>query len=91
MKKVLFSGIVRLLAAHACWRARRCPLAEGLADVQVAPPTRWNGSTPVQPRERSVLRAIAQSGTIYGAEADLLDLSKGTATHAGAPSLIRVS
>jgi hypothetical protein len=34
------------------------------------------------PGERSVLRAIAQSGTIYGAEADLLDLSKGTATHA---------
>ena len=50
---------------------------------RLPPPTRWNGSTPrFNPGERSVLRAIAQSGTIYGAEADLLDLSKGTATHA---------
>ena len=32
--------------------------------------------------ERSVLRAVARSGSIYGAEADLLDLSTGTATHA---------
>ncbi|HEX3623602.1 MAG TPA: AAA family ATPase [Acidimicrobiales bacterium] len=32
--------------------------------------------------ERSVLRAVARSGSIYGAEADLLDLSNGTATHA---------
>jgi hypothetical protein len=32
--------------------------------------------------ERDVLRAVARSGSIYGAEADLLDLSKGTATHA---------
>lgn len=32
--------------------------------------------------ERSVLRAVARSGSIYGAGADLLDLSKGTATHA---------
>lgn len=32
--------------------------------------------------ERSVLRAVARGGSIYGAEADLLDLSKGTATHA---------
>lgn len=32
--------------------------------------------------ERSVLRAVARSGSIYGAEAGLLDLSRGTATHA---------
>lgn len=32
--------------------------------------------------ERSVLRAVARSGSIYGAEADLLELSNGTATHA---------
>jgi hypothetical protein len=32
--------------------------------------------------ERSVLRAVARSGSIYGAEAELLDLSSGTATHA---------
>lgn len=32
--------------------------------------------------ERSVLRAIARGGSIYGAEADLLALSNGTATHA---------
>lgn len=32
--------------------------------------------------ERSTLRAVARSGSIYGAEAKLLDLSTGTATHA---------
>lgn len=32
--------------------------------------------------ERTVLRAVARSGSVYGAEADLLDLSTGTATHA---------
>jgi hypothetical protein len=32
--------------------------------------------------ERTVLRAVARSGSIYGAEAGLLDLSAGTATHA---------
>jgi len=32
--------------------------------------------------ERSVLRAVARGGSIYGAEADLLELSNGTATHA---------
>ncbi len=32
--------------------------------------------------ERAVLRAVARSGSIYGAEAGLLDLSSGTATHA---------
>ncbi|MBA2438313.1 MAG: hypothetical protein H0V52_08200 [Acidimicrobiia bacterium] len=32
--------------------------------------------------ERSVLRAVARGGSIYGAEAGLLDLSAGAATHA---------
>jgi len=32
--------------------------------------------------ERGVLRAVARSGSIYGAEANLLDLATGTATHA---------
>lgn len=32
--------------------------------------------------ERAALRAVARSGSIYGSEAELLDLSKGTATHA---------
>ena len=32
--------------------------------------------------ERDVLRSVARSGSIYGAEADLLDLAKGTASHA---------
>lgn len=32
--------------------------------------------------ERAVLRAVARSGSIYGAEAGLLGLSTGTATHA---------
>lgn len=32
--------------------------------------------------ERDVLRAVARSGSIYGAEADLLDLTRGAATHA---------
>lgn len=32
--------------------------------------------------ERSVLRTVARGGSIYGAEADLLELSSGAATHA---------
>lgn len=32
--------------------------------------------------ERAALRAVARGGSIYGAAADLLDLSNGTATHA---------
>lgn len=32
--------------------------------------------------ERAVLRSLARSGSIYGAEAGLLDLSSGAATHA---------
>ncbi len=75
--------------ADACWR--RTPAggrgdahwAEGLADVQTATADVMERLySQFNPGERSVLRALAQSGTIYGAEADLLDLSKGTATHA---------
>lgn len=57
--------------------------ASGLAEVQRGTfeglerlYSRFNAS------ERAVLRAVAQSGTIYGSEADLLDLSTGAATHA---------
>jgi hypothetical protein len=75
--------------ADACWR--RTPeggrgddhFADGLDDVRRATSegmerlySRFN------PGERAVLRAVALSGTVYGTEADLLDLAKGTATHA---------
>jgi len=57
--------------------------AEGLEDVRRATSegmerlfSRFN------PGERAVLRAVALSGSVYGTEADLLDLAKGTATHA---------
>jgi hypothetical protein len=75
--------------ADACWR--RTPSgergddhwAEGLADVRAATAEGLELLySEFNPGERSVLRAVAQSGTVYGAEADLLDLSKGTATHA---------
>jgi hypothetical protein len=39
--------------------------------------------------ERDVLRAVARSGRIYGAEARLLNLSTGTATHASRALLDR--
>lgn len=39
------------------------------------------------PSMRDVLRTIARSGTLYGASAELLGLSKGTATHARAALL----
>lgn len=75
--------------ADACWR--RTPpgesgddhWAEGLADARAATAQGLEALySEFNPGERSVLRAVAQSGTLYGAEADLLDLSKGTATHA---------
>ena len=75
--------------ADACWR--RTPAggrgddhwAEGLADVQTAcDEVMERLYSQFNPGERSVLRSIALAGTIYGAEAVLLDLSKGTATHA---------
>ncbi len=75
--------------ADACWR--RTPpgergddhWAEGLADVRAATAEGLELLySELNPGERRVLRSVAQSGTLYGAEADLLDLSKGTATHA---------
>ena len=75
--------------ADACWR--QTPpgergdhhWADGLTAVQRATDEAMERLfSQFNPGERSVLRAIAQSGTVYGAEADLLALSKGTATHA---------
>ncbi|HXW78876.1 MAG TPA: hypothetical protein VEJ84_05225 [Acidimicrobiales bacterium] len=75
--------------ADACWR--RTPpgergddhWAEGLGDVRAASAQGLEALfSEFNAGERSVLRAVAQSGTVYGAEADLLELSKGTATHA---------
>jgi hypothetical protein len=75
--------------ADACWRSTPPGeggddhWAEGLADVRAATAEGLELLySEFNPGERSVLRSVAQSGTLYGAEADLLDLSKGTATHA---------
>jgi hypothetical protein len=76
--------------ADACWRqpapgatADDGTWAAGLDDVRRATAegmerlySGYGGG------ERSVLRAVARSGSIYGTEAALLDLSTGTATHA---------
>jgi hypothetical protein len=75
--------------ADACWEqtpsggSGHDAWAEGLSQVrrESADPmerlySRYNLS------ERRVLRAIAQSGSIYGAEAELLDLAKSTAQSA---------
>lgn len=57
--------------------------ATGLAEVQQASAEGMERLySQFNPSERAVLRAVAQSGTVYGTEADLLDLSKGAATHA---------
>lgn len=75
--------------ADACWR--RTPAgglgddhwAEGLADVQAATSEGMERLYSLfEPGERAVLRAIARSGALYGAEAQLLGLSKGAASHA---------
>jgi uncharacterized protein len=76
--------------ADACWRhtspgrtADAGTWAAGLDDVRRATgegmERLYSG---FERGERSVLRAVARGGSIYGAEADLLDLSNGTATHA---------
>jgi hypothetical protein len=75
--------------ADACWRLTPPRgdgghyWADGLGQVQKATAdgmerlySRFTAS------ERGVLRAVARTGRIYGAEADLLDLSKGAASHA---------
>lgn len=75
--------------ADACWR--RTPAggagdehwADGLDDVRRAAAewidwlfARFTGG------EQDVLRSVARSGSVYGRAAALLDLSKGSATHA---------
>ncbi|HWE57062.1 MAG TPA: AAA family ATPase [Acidimicrobiales bacterium] len=75
--------------ADACWR--RTPeggdgdqhWADGLADVRQASTewiewlySRFSGG------EQDVLRVVARSGSVYGREAAILELSKGSATHA---------
>ena len=76
--------------ADACWRhtpagaaADRSTWAAGLDDVRRATSEGMERLySGFERGERSVLRAVARGGSIYGAEADLLDLSNGTATHA---------
>jgi hypothetical protein len=75
--------------ADACWR--HTPeggngddfWADGLEDVRRAAA---EGMERLYARfssgEQDVLRAVARSGSVYGREAALLDLSKGSATHA---------
>jgi hypothetical protein len=76
--------------ADACWR-HTAPGASADADVWAAALADVRRSaaqgmerlySSFERGERSVLRAVARSGSIYGAEANLLDLSTGTATHA---------
>jgi len=76
--------------ADACWRhtpakgaADAASWASGLDDVRrqtsEGMERLYSG---FERGERDVLRAVARSGSIYGAEAELLNLSTGTATHA---------
>ena len=76
--------------ADACWRhtpagaaAARGTWAAALDDVRRATgegmERLYSG---FERGERSVLRAVARGGSIFGAAADLLDLSNGAATHA---------
>ncbi len=76
--------------ADACWRrtpagaiADGATWGEALEDVRRATAEGMERIYSAFERgERSVLRAVAISGSVYGAEAGLLDLSTGTATHA---------
>ena len=76
--------------ADACWRhtaagttAGTEAWAEGLDEIRRAASEGMERLySGFERGERDVLRAVARSGSIYGAEADLLDLSKGTATGA---------
>jgi hypothetical protein len=76
--------------ADACWRATEPGTTAGpdewgaaLIDVRKAAADGMERLySGFQGGERSVLRAVARSGTIYGANAALLDLSRGTATNA---------
>jgi hypothetical protein len=76
--------------ADACWRhtpagatAGTDAWTEGLDEIRRATAEGMERLySGFQRGERDVLRAVARSGRIYGAEAELLDLSKGTATGA---------
>jgi hypothetical protein len=76
--------------ADACWRqaAPRTAFAVGtwLAALEEVRGATAEGMERLysgfEAGERAVLRAVALSGSVYGAEAALLDLSNGTATHA---------
>jgi hypothetical protein len=76
--------------ADACWRhtppgatADADTWADALADIrQTTNAGLERIYSNFERGERTVLRALARSGSIYGAEAGLLDLSAGTATHA---------
>ena len=76
--------------ADACWRyTRRGETADAdtwataLDDVRRAAAQGLERLYSTFDRgERDVLRAVARSGSVYGTAAGLLDLSKGTATHA---------
>lgn len=76
--------------ADACWR-RTPPGAtagggewfEAISDVRRAEAEGMERLySHFQAGEQAVLRAVAHTGAVYGARAHLLDLSKGTATHA---------
>lgn len=76
--------------ADACWRhtapgatADATTWGEALGDVRRATAEGMERLySGFERGERSVLRAVARGGSIYGTEAGLLDLSTGTATHA---------
>jgi hypothetical protein len=76
--------------ADACWRntppgetAGAATWARALADVRHAVAEEMERLySGFERGERAVLRAVAGSGSIYGKQADLLELSSGTATHA---------
>lgn len=76
--------------ADACWRhtppgrsASTDTWVTALAEVRLASADGMERLySGFERGERSVLRAVALGGTIYGAEAVLLDLSAGAATHA---------
>ncbi len=76
--------------ADACWRATAVGtvaddevFAAGLGDVRrMSADAMERLYSGFERGERDVLRAVARSGSIYGAHADLLGLSAGAASHA---------
>jgi hypothetical protein len=75
--------------ADACWA--RTPAGgsaeeswpDGLADVRGASADAMERLySRANTGEQAVLRSVARSGSVYGTQAGLLDLAKGTARHA---------